>query len=127
MLYSVSFAEYAGEYAAPTVNPISTSLFTFIPLLYLLVAIGFGLITRYINKSKGYEGGFAWGFWLAFIGIIVVACKPDNRSSSQPQNNIPITKKSTADEIKEYKELYDQGIITEEEFQMKKQQLLKKM
>ncbi len=93
----------------------------------LIACIIFGCITKYINESKGYNGGFAWGFWLNIIGIIVVACKPDNRSFSQPQYHAPVTKKSTADEIMEYKELYDQGIITAEEFQMKKEQLLKKM
>ena len=48
----------------------------------LITAIIFGLITKHINESKGYTGGFAWGFWLSIIGIIVVACKPDNRAYS---------------------------------------------
>lgn len=93
----------------------------------LIVSIIFGLITKHINESKGYTGGFAWGFWLNIIGIIVVACKPDNRSFSQYQGNTSVPERSIADEIKEYKELYDQGIITDEEFQLKKQQLLNKM
>ena len=46
----------------------------------LISAVVFGFITKHINESKGYEGGFAWGFWLNIIGIIVVACKPDNRA-----------------------------------------------
>ena len=50
----------------------------------LVVSIVFGFITKHINESKGYSGGFAWGFWLSFIGIIVVACKPDHRQDSQP-------------------------------------------
>ena len=53
----------------------------------LIVAIIFGLITKHINESKGYSGGFAWGFWLSLIGIIVVACKPDNRAYSQNQQS----------------------------------------
>lgn len=93
----------------------------------LVVAIVFGLITKHINESKGYQGGFAWGFWLSVIGIIVVACKPDNRTNTQSQNNMPPSGQSVADEIKKYKELYDQGIITAEEFQTKKEQLLKLM
>ena len=91
----------------------------------LISAVIFGLITKYINESKGYKGGFAWGFWLSIIGIIVVACKPDNRNNSQSINNITTSGESPADEIKKYKELYDQGIITAEEFQTKKEQLLK--
>ena len=85
----------------------------------------FGLITKHINESKGYSGGFAWGFWLTVIGIIVVACKPDNRQYSQTRDSDSISGQSIADEIKKYKELYDQGVITAEEFQTKKEQLLK--
>ena len=40
-----------------------------------------GIITRKINKSKGYDGGFGWGFGLGVIGIIVVAVR--RRDSSQ--------------------------------------------
>ena len=49
----------------------------------LIVCVIFGMITKYINNIKGYEGGFAWGFWLNLIGVIVVACKPDNRANAQ--------------------------------------------
>ena len=57
----------------------------------------FGCITKYINENKGYDGGFAWGFWLGVIGIIVVACKSDNRSYSQ----------------QEYKPMYPSAQITQ--------------
>ena len=46
----------------------------------LAVCIILGIVTKKMNESKGYSGGFAWGFWLNLIGVIVVACKPDNRS-----------------------------------------------
>lgn len=94
----------------------------------LIASCIFGFITKTMNENKGYQGGFAWGFWLTIIGVIVVACKPDNRiNSQQNQNNLQISGQSAADEIKKYKELYDQGIITAEEFQTKKEQLLKLM
>ena len=52
-------------------------------LVYIFVGIGvaciFGAITKGINESKGYYGGFAWGFWLGWIGIIVVACRQPNQ------------------------------------------------
>lgn len=44
----------------------------------LIMACIYGFVTSSISESKGYEGGFAWGFWLGIIGIIVVACKPIN-------------------------------------------------
>ncbi|MGD1822188.1 MAG: hypothetical protein ACPKM0_05410 [Pleomorphochaeta sp.] len=45
----------------------------------LIFCIICGLITRSINKSKGYDGGFWWGFFLLIIGIIVVAIRPFNQ------------------------------------------------
>ena len=48
-----------------------------------------GFVTKYINESKGYKGGFAWGFWLNIIGIIVVACKPDNRANAPQKVSKP--------------------------------------
>ena len=48
-------------------------------LIYLIVRIAvgclFGMLTKHINESKGHFGGFAWGFWLHWIGVVVVACK----------------------------------------------------
>ena len=41
-----------------------------------------GFVTKYIANSKGYEGGFAWGFWLGIIGILVVGFRPNQE---QPQ------------------------------------------
>lgn len=47
-------------------------------IVTLVVACIFGVITKNINESKGYDGGFAWGFWLGVIGIVVVAVRQDN-------------------------------------------------
>ncbi len=43
----------------------------------LIVCSVMGVISKKINESKGYYGGFAWGFWLGIIGIIVVACRAE--------------------------------------------------
>lgn len=42
----------------------------------------------------------------------------------QTLNGQPVSQLSSADEIKKYKELLDQGVLTEEEFTEKKKQLL---
>lgn len=34
-----------------------------------------GAISKTVNEKNGYFGGFAWGFWLGIIGIIVVAVR----------------------------------------------------
>ena len=52
-------------------------------IFYLIVAIICGLITKSMNENKGYNGGFAWGFFLSIIGIIVVAVRPFNQNNNQ--------------------------------------------
>lgn len=48
----------------------------------------------------------------------------DIRAKNKTQNGTIIAQLSPADEIKKYKNLLDEGIITEEEFNLKKSQLL---
>ena len=116
-------------------------------VVYIVVVIGiaivFGLITKHMNENKGYTGGFAWGFFLGLIGIIVVACKTDLRT--YPQNNTPAYSQNNApsyapprtnlqqpandvaDRIKKLADLHAQGILSDEEFETKKAELLSKM
>jgi len=42
-----------------------------------------GLITSSMNKAKGYDGGFWWGFFLSILGIIVVAVRPFNSTGAR--------------------------------------------
>lgn len=42
----------------------------------------FGLITQYVAESKGYDTGFAWGFWLGIIGLLVVGFRPNQERAS---------------------------------------------
>ena len=151
-------------------------------IIGLIVSFFLGVLTQGINESKGYSGGFAWGFWLGIIGIIVVSCRQPNPYYSYqtesiirapaPVNEVPPpggwkcicgkghaayesgcvcgrsktealqnAKKDTSEDqqsskkdtststdtisaIKEYKKLLDDGIITQEEFDAKKKQLL---
>ena len=67
---------------------------------YLLYCLIFGFVSKTINQNKGYDGGFAWGFWLGILGVIVVACKPDNRSYSD----------------REYKPMYPSAIQPEKKW-----------
>lgn len=66
-----------------------------ISLYFLLFTILFtiwGLICRAVVKSKGYDDrdnhGFAWGFWLNIIGLIVCAAKPSVLDSNSYSNRI---------------------------------------
>jgi len=49
------------------------------------LAIAYGVISKKINESKGRKGGFAWGFFLGVIGIIVVACRSDLNQTNRTQ------------------------------------------
>lgn len=158
-------------------------------MLYFIMVIIWGLIwgfaTKTVNENKGYDGGFWLGFLLGFIGLIIVACKPENRAvtdyatssllSAAAQENDEKrmlssggwkcskcgrvnpsytgscgcgmsksdneAKKQAAIEeakakeksqqeldnlkkVKEYKDLLDSGVISEEEFEKKKKELL---
>ena len=96
-------------------------LMTFIPLAIIAWCIMWGALTKSIMQKKGYKGGFLWGFFLGFLGLIAVACYPDlnaqNKVIQEPQQ-------STADELMKYKMLLEQGAITQEEYEAKKKQLL---
>ena len=55
----------------------------------LISSLVFGFITRYIAQSKGYDGGFWWGFFLGIIGVLVVGFRPDNRTSAASSAEMP--------------------------------------
>lgn len=157
-------------------------------ILSFIIGIGvsciFGAITKTINGNKGYDGGFAWGFWLGVIGIIVVSCRQPaqyiptesiikpapttnngvppvggwkclcGRAHPQYVSTCPCGKnrseviraiatnvsqkvnskeeeefnkeKESINTLREYKELLDQGILTQEEFDQKKKEILSK-
>jgi hypothetical protein len=79
----------------------------FLIVLLLLLAV----IPARIAKSKGYSyGGFyAFGFFL-FIPALIVA--------------LIIKPKHTAEDLVAYKKLLDEGVITQEEFDAKKNEVL---
>ena len=97
----------------------------------LIVAAGLGFIPASIAKNKGYSFGLWWfyGWMLWIVAIIHVNLIPDKNAPQAPvqQNAVPVqpaSTKSAADELKKYKELLDSGVITQEEFNAKKKQLL---
>ena len=72
--------------------------------LWLIVGIInsciWGAITKSINENKGYDGGFAWGFWLGLIGMVVVICRQPNYTvgytPSDDYSYVPVSKPTTA-------------------------------
>lgn len=94
-------------------------------LIILAIAAGLACIPASIAKNKGYSFGLWWFYgWMLFIvAIIHVSLIQDKNTHQIPFN----AGQSVADELKKYNELKDQGIISEREFQAKKEQLLKFM
>lgn len=89
-------------------------------LITLIIAAGLGLIPANIAKKKGYSFGLWWFYgWMLFIvAIIHVQFIPDKNA---PQTYAGV---GSADELKKYKQLYDDGTLTKEEYEEKKKQLL---
>lgn len=78
-------------------------------LIGLVSCIVTGAIAEVIAKSKNRKG-FWWGFWLSWIGIIVVACMPTNKSKYE--------------RLEQLQELKEKQAITIEEFEKEKNRLL---
>ena len=95
-------------------------------IFVLLVAAGLGLIPAFIAKEKGYSFGLWWlyGWMLFIVAIIHVILIPDKNAPSAPPPRPKTPSIGAADEIRRYKELLDEGVITQEEFEQKKTQLL---
>lgn len=104
-------------------------------IVVLIAAAGLALIPANIARQKGYSFGLWWFYgWMLFIvAIIHVGCIPDKNTQqthTYKNNSIPYCPPSNVgqnavDELKKYKELLSQGVISEEEFRIKKEQLLK--
>lgn len=97
----------------------------------LAVAALLGLIPANIAKEKGYSFGLWWFYgWMLFIVAIIhvqfIPNKNEDRNGYRPSSipYCPPSQTSSADELRQYKELMDQGVITEEEFERKKKQIL---
>lgn len=100
-------------------------------ILILVIDALFALIPANMAEKKGYSFGlwwlYGWGFFLiALIHVSVI----DDKNAPQvtapqpaylPPSNAGI---SAADELRKYKNLLDNGAITEKEFEAKKKQIL---
>lgn len=71
-----------------------------------------------VVASKKNQKGFWWGFWLSWIGIIIVACMPVDNAN----NNIQT--KSKYEKLEQLAELKKANAITQEEFEQEKQRIL---
>ncbi len=93
---------------------------------YLVLAISgcifFPTVCVNILKNKGYSNpkvGILWGLFLGIFGIIIcaLAYNTHNKETSYSPSN-------SVDELLKLSQLLEKGLITQEEFDTKKRQLL---
>lgn len=98
-------------------------------MISLVWAAILGIIPGIIAYKKGYSfvGWWFYGWMLFIVAIVHVILIPDKNAKQPAETPAPnsVPYQSVADELKKYKELMDQGVISEEEFQAKKAELLK--
>lgn len=94
--------------------------------LGIILAAGLAFIPADIARKKGYSFGLWWFYgWMLFIVAIIHVSLIEDKNAQQKQSAPVVQLIGVADEIKKYKELFDQGILTESQYQEKKEQLLK--
>lgn len=92
--------------------------------MVIVVALVVGVICAYastnIAREKGYEPLLygVLGFCLGVIGLIVALVIPDKSNKGLTDSA------TTAEALTNYKKLLDEGILSQEEFDEKKRQLL---
>lgn len=93
-------------------------------VLIISCCLVFGFITKHVAATKGYNDGFIWGFLLGLIGLLVVGLrsnvKAENNFETQ-QNHLPVKL------LNQLKDLHDQGILSDEEYTQKKQEILSRL
>jgi hypothetical protein len=100
-------------------------------ILTLIISAGLAFIPTSIAKRKGYSFVlwwlYGWIFWI--VALIHISLIPDKNVRQtlvdNTSNYLPLNSEQVANELKKYKALFDQGILTEYEFQAKKEELLK--
>ena len=91
---------------------------------YLIAGIIWGVISNYVGKSKNING-FWWGFFLGFIGLIIVICMKPKETVVIDKIDKNVTKENKYDELEKLDNLRKVGAITEYEFEQEKNKLLK--
>lgn len=102
------------------------AVFLTISFLMVFVSVALAFIPANMARKKGYSYGGFWLFgFLCFLPALIVALVISDRgarATAQAQG-VPLTP-SSAQSIRELKELADMGAITQDEFTAKKRALL---
>lgn len=107
-----------------------SDLLSFYYTVWFVFATLFGIITNHVAKTKGYENGFFWGYWLGIVGLLVVGLRGDKKSEQRQPAKETVASSSTYDpyvHLERLSKLHSQGALTDEEFQKQKALILSRM
>ena len=119
ILFAIKFIEMVVLYedSYPAIHIYNTiSLILVRSLIYIIL---FAYICRYVGLNKDVTTGYAWGYCLGIIGLIIL-CGLDNKKKENVENNI----NTKYDDIDRLQKLKDNGAIDEKEFEIEKQKIL---
>lgn len=112
-------------------NPTSKLLLCmFVPFYTIYWYYRHGQRIDSFTKSKGLNGSdmatlcLILGIFIPIVACILMQDKINTICTNKATNTVSQEQSKTTDELKKYKELLDSGVITQEEFDAKKKQLL---
>lgn len=96
--------------------------------ILLILWLSCGVINYFVTKSKGYPNNICrvngvCGFLFGFVGLVVALCKKDYDSSDDQKRR----ESSALEELGQLSKKKETGEISEEEFELKKEELLKQI
>ena len=104
-------------------------IYSILPFITIVLMVVFSVICG-IKDNWGYCAPISWLFYIEMLFLIATAVIALMKCSSKVKEEplkvkvVSASNIGNADELKKYKELLDSGVITQEEFDAKKKQLL---
>ena len=89
-------------------------------LFGIAIWIGCAFLCEYLGNLKGQKGCFLYGLLLGVIGLIIVLCLKDKSNEINKNNNM-----NKYEELEKLQKLKESGAITDVEFEVEKQKLLR--
>ena len=90
-------------------------------IVAVMIWIGCGCLCEYLGNLKGQKGCFLYGLLLGIIGIIIVLCLKDKSGEINNSNKGA----SKYEDLAKLQKLKESGAITDVEFEIEKQKLLR--
>lgn len=112
MAFTVSSKAYDNSFLIFICYILIFGVADFVWLFFNMLILNFLTYVQNINK------------YVVYISMLIKHYKKKEKSAATQNSQPQESGQSTTDELKKYKELKDQGVITEEEFDAKKKQIL---